>query len=86
VLQLVTRGANKYIIGLPIDTPIVLVEDEDMAIERDDPRLGAMLPIVDKALTDLGCKMIPSAGVLTIEVSNHRSRNSCLTVMSALHR
>ena len=45
--QLVTRGGKEYIIGLPIDTPVVVVDDKMNALEMGfDKRLPSMLPTV----------------------------------------
>jgi len=43
----VTRGGKEYIIGLPIDTPVVVVDDKMNALEMGfDKRLPSMLPTV----------------------------------------
>lgn len=45
--QLVTRGDKQYVIALPIDTPVVVVDEKYTALELGfDTRLPAMLPTV----------------------------------------
>ena len=46
-IQMVTRGGKQYIIGLPIDTPVVVVDEKMNALEMGfDTRLPKMLPTV----------------------------------------
>jgi hypothetical protein len=45
--QLVTRGDKQYVIALPIDTPVVVVDEKYSALELGfDTRLPAMIPTV----------------------------------------
>jgi hypothetical protein len=49
--QLVTRGDKQYVIALPIDTPVVVVDDKYNALEMGfDTRLPALLPTVGSLL------------------------------------
>ncbi|EWM25584.1 hypothetical protein Naga_100377g1, partial [Nannochloropsis gaditana] len=65
---LVTRGGKEYMIGLPIDTPVVVVDEKMNALELGfDARLPEMLPTVEATLTDMGATLLRSAGTLTIE-------------------
>ena len=42
-----TRGDKQYVIALPIDTPVVVVDEKYTALELGfDTRLPAMLPTV----------------------------------------
>lgn len=65
---LVTRGGQEYIIGLPIDTPIVVVDEDLRALELEsDPRMAAIIPRMKSTLAEMGANMLNTAGVLTIE-------------------